>query len=163
MNIYDKQRFQHNATQTSAQDEIDLHVPLAQPGAQVFVNPATNATTTPGIPTWIEGSVPPPSSSTDERISHLEAQLLQLQVQCAENVRTFIEELSIHRESLQILTQRIDRLEQAPKEREEKFQKLWNWVKRLDERIMRLEPGKDIKLTPSRWGKKAAEESRDTE
>jgi hypothetical protein len=66
-------------------------------------------------------------------------QILQMQAQASQNVVTWEREKRIYEQMVFNLQKRVDALEKAPQEREEKFLKLWNWVKALEQRVIRTE------------------------
>lgn len=76
---------------------------------------------------------------TYARLETLEAQLLELQVQCGNNVVTWEHEKRIYEQMVFDLQKRVDALEKAPEKRNEEFSKLWKWVQALEQRLIRVE------------------------
>jgi predicted nucleic acid-binding Zn-ribbon protein len=72
-------------------------------------------------------------------------QLLQMQAQMSNNVVTWEQEKRTYEDMVYDLQKRVAALEKAPEKRNEEFNKLWNWVKAIEQRLIRTERGEPAK------------------
>ena len=72
-------------------------------------------------------------------------QIFQMQAQMSKNVVTWEHEKRIYEDMVYDLQKRVAALEKAPEKRNEEFSKLWNWVKAIEQRLIRVERNEPAK------------------